>query len=137
MKYLKWSFLGFVVVCVFVGINANAHPISYGGITIPAFKGNYISGQQEKYTLGHHRFTKLNCTDNVSGDGRVVLGRILQLTGNGEPSSWEVVPPNEWYVYNNYNTGMGIYKLNLQSNKWLPTAATFWGQWDLGSDIDG
>ncbi|MDO5002746.1 MAG: hypothetical protein Q4E39_00760 [bacterium] len=128
MKYLKYTMALFVCAFALTSIGVSASQYTISNITIPAIKGTWISPQKDKSTSSIQRVKKTRCTDNVSGDGRVIIGRTYSMLAPSGFSSWIEVP----YSYNNWgseNSYMGSFKLNLQSNKNLPTAATFSGVW--------
>lgn len=128
MKYLKATLAVFVCAMTFAAFGASAQTYNITGITIPAFKGSWISSQVDKSSTSVQQVKKTSCTDNLTGDGRVIIGRTYAMLSPAGYSSWIEVP----YSYSNWgseNNGVNSYKLWLQSNKNLPTTATFSGSW--------
>lgn len=130
MKYLKISVAVFFIALVFSTINANALIVNLEDITIPIFKGTWISAQKDKDNWSYQYIKKTKCTDDLSGDGRVINARTQDMYGGGNFSSWITVPYT-YATWGDYNGDKSTYRLHLQSNKWLATTASFWGTWNL------
>lgn len=132
MKYLKITIALFALTFIFAGTSANAEVIyNIQSITIPAYKINWKSPQQSKYnTWVEQTAKKTHCTDDITLDGRVILGRAMQmLTGGYTTTDWLELPPQQEVGLGEKSKQVGGYKLYLQSNKWLMTTATFSGVW--------
>lgn len=130
MKYIKYSVL--LSACAFIlssfGVNAKSLSIN---VTIPWFSGSVLAADYiDKDSSGIQQVKKTSCTDNVSGDGRVILAQTYSYYNPAGTSSWIEVP----YSYNNWgseNSFIGQFRLMLKSNKSLPTTASFSGTWKV------
>lgn len=133
MKYLKCSILIFVVALICSSFGVGASQIyHYANITIPRFKGTWVSPEHIKQTSSYQYAKKTGCVDDVSGDGRVIIGKTYKKTGSGPAnSSWKEVTYSgvNWGTENNYI--YDTYSLWLQSNKSLATTASFTGSWTV------
>lgn len=130
MKYLKISifvFLGSIALAV-SGINAMV--LAVDGLVLPIMQGYAVYGDAAKDNNGYHRVKKIDCFDDLSGDGRVVVGRIQSLTSSGGVSSEHELPKNEWYQFEEFQNS-GSFNLQVRSKKFLITTASFYGTWQL------
>lgn len=133
MKYLKIAFALFVVTFVFSLVNVKAQVVSLAGITIPSFKGTYMSSQRTKNYDNLQYIKKTSCIDDVSGDGRVIDARTHGMLAGMNDSAWVEAKPNTNVSFGSNSETIGIWKLYLQSRKSLITTATFSGQWTIDS----
>jgi len=135
MKYLKVSLLLFLISIILFTTGGNAKTISIYEITIPTFSKVWSSSVHTKETFSEQSVKKIKCTDNVSGDGRVIMGATSSTDsylGSGEISSWIEVG----YSYTSWgseHSSPADYRLKLYSKKSLITTATFTGTWKLDS----
>ena len=134
MKYLKITVLLFAVATLLSALGVNAQTTALIDVTIPVFKGTYYSNQADKLTLGYQKIMKTDAKDDLTGDGRAISGRIMKLTVSGGFSDWKQLPKNVLVQYDQFKE-YGIFEIALQSDKSLPMTASFWGIWDLGSDL--
>ncbi len=128
MKYLKYTVALFIFALMLSTLGVNAKQYNIDNITIPVFSGIWNSGQKEKETFGPQQIKKISCTDSLTGDGRVILARTYSYYDPVGYSSWIEVP----YSYASWgasNQNAGAYRLELKSNKSLPTTAKFNGVW--------
>lgn len=133
MKYLKITLTVFLIAFLFSAVSVTAsYVVNITNVKIPAFKGNYISGQKEKSDTGLQYIKKTKCTDDLTGDGLVILARTMgMLSGTySETDFVEALPNTDVSLGVKSKTVQG-YKLILQSNKKLVTTATFSGKWTL------
>ncbi len=133
MKYLKSTLVLFIATFVFALVNVKAQVVSVAGITIPAFKGTYMSSQRTKSVDNLQYIKKTSCIDDLSGDGRVVDARTHGMLAGMTDSPWVEAKPNTKVSFGTNSETIGIWKLYLQSRKSLPTTATFSGQWTIDS----
>lgn len=131
MKYLKITVTIFVLTTIFAIYNANAAVLGLANIKIPAFSAIYTSSEHAKDTNNQQYIKKIDCTDNISGDGRVILARTYSPYAGVGYSSWIETPKGSNATWGSQNTTIAGYKIQLKSNKSLPTAATFYGTWNL------
>ena len=131
MKYLKVTLALFVATFLFAVINAKAQVVTFSDITIPAFKGIYQSKQQDKYGNNLQYIKKTKCTDDWSGDGRVILSKLNGLLAGNDDTAWVVAEPNKNVSFGSKSKTMGAWKLWLESNKNLMSTASFWGTWTV------
>ncbi|MBO5138095.1 MAG: hypothetical protein J6B89_00435 [Bacilli bacterium] len=131
MKYLKITMTIFVLTTVFAIYNANAATVGLANIKIPTFSTIYMSTEHQKDTENQQYIKKIDCTDNLSGDGRVILARTYSPYAGVGYSSWIEAPKGSNATWGNENKTVAGYKIQLKSNKSLPTAATFYGTWTL------
>ena len=102
--------------------------VAIQNITIKSFKGIWTSSNTyEKKTTSEQRIQKTTCYDNLTGDGRVILGRGNANSAN-ITSSWVEVPYSLKSM-GSKSQNIAYWSLQLQSNKNLPTTATFYGVW--------
>lgn len=128
MKYLKRTLILFVIAFAFSAFNAKAQVVAIQNVTIKSFKGIWTSSKTyEKTTTVEQRVKKTSCWDNVTGDGRVILGRG-NANSAGIVSDWVEVPYSFNYMGSRSKT-IAFWSLQLQSNKSLLTTATFYGVW--------
>lgn len=128
MKYIKCTLILFLCAISIATLGVKAKEYVISNITIPSLKGTWISGQKDKTSNSIQQIKKTKCVDNVSGDGRVILARTYSMLDPAGYSTWIEVP----YSYANWGgetDHIGSFKLSLQSNKLLPTTATFSGSW--------
>lgn len=135
MKYFKITLLAFVAaLCLcLVGVNATQY-VKIRNIKIKLFQGVWWSEQIDKgYDGNHQKVKKISCTDDLSGDGRAILGNIKSMLGNGGATGYRDLPQGTNVDFGNGTTEAGGYKLSLKSNKWLASTASAGVNWDLGS----
>lgn len=134
MKYLKITMSLFAVALVFSIFNAQAQVVYLEDITIPIFSGVVTAKSAAKTGFNTQYIKKTKCTDDISGDGRVINAGLHLTTGNGNPNndpSWVEAKPNQNVAFNSKSTQAGGWELYLASNKSLVTTASFWGQWTV------
>lgn len=79
MKYLKTTIAIFVVaICLsMTGINASTYFVIQG-IKVPILSNSWMSKEAQKGDDGQEqKIKKVSCTDDISGDGRVLLGQVM------------------------------------------------------------
>lgn len=131
MKYLKVTFLAFVVAFGFSVVNANARTLVLQDVTIPSFSGIYSTNEHVKGNENLQYIQKTGCTDDLTGDGRVILSKVHgTLTGMND-SNWVEAKPNQNISYGSNSRTVGNWKVYLKSNKSLATTASFWGVWTI------
>lgn len=133
MKYLKTTLVLFIATFVFALVNVEARVVHIAGITIPVFKGTYMSSQQNKSVDNLQYIKKISCIDNLSGDGRAIDARAHGMLAGMTDSPWVEAKPNQKVSFGANSKTIGIWKLYLQSRKSLPTTATFSGEWTIDS----
>lgn len=130
MKYIKYSVVLFVCALVLSAFGVDAQSVAINA-TIPWFSNSVlVKDHVDKEEIGIQQVKKTSCTDNVSGDGRVILAETYSYFDPAGVSGWIEVP----YSYNNWgdkNSFTGQFRLMLKSNKSLPTTASFSGSWKL------
>lgn len=131
MKYLKITMIIFILATIFSLYNASAAVINFADITIPVFSGRYMSSERQKDNNNQQYMKKIDCTDDISGDGRAIIARTYSPYSNIGYSSWIELPKNSNVTWGNENKTISGYKLQLQSQKSLPTTASFYGTWTL------
>ena len=130
MKYLKTTLVLFIATFVFALGNVEARVVHIAGITIPVFKGTYMSSQQNKSVDNLQYIKKTSCTDNLSG---AIDARAHGMLAGMTDSPWVEAKPNQKVSFGANSKTIGIWKLYLQSRKSLPTTATFSGEWTIDS----
>lgn len=133
MKYLKVTSVFFIVAFIFALVNVKAQVITVAGVTIPIFKGTYMSSQRTKSIDNLQYIKKVSCRDDFSGDGRVIDARVHGMLAGMGDSSWVEAKSNTKVSFGSKSETIGIWKLYLQSRKSLPTTATFSGEWTIES----
>ena len=130
MKYLKGTMIAFVVGLI-LSSSANALSLTFSNITIPAFKGTYTSDERVKSnTTNEQTLHTINATDRISGDGRAINARVKGMLSGMSTTSWKSAPKGKVISFGSSSREIGSWKLQLQSNKNLPTKAGYWGTWD-------
>lgn len=134
MKYLKitLSFLMFSLVLTF--FNASAQDVNLVDITIPSFSATTIAKKAGKSDFNTQYIKKTRCTDDISGDGRVIKAGLHETTGNAHPNgdpSWVIASPNQKVAFDYRSKEAGSWNLYLASQKWFVTTASFWGTWTV------
>ena len=134
MKYLKGSLAIFAIAFVFSVINVNAkQTLTLKDITIPIFSGTYLSTQANKDIDNLQYIKKTSCVDNLSGDGRVILAKADGMLTGMKDSAWVEAKPNTNVSFGSNSKTIGLWRVDLKSNKSLPTTATFNGVWTIDS----
>ena len=133
MKYLKTTLVLFIATFVFAIVNVKAQVIGIVGITIPSFKGTYMSSQRDKSYDNLQYIKKASCRDDFSGDGRVIDARAHGLLAGMKDSPWVEAKSNQKVSFGANSKTIGLWRLYLQSRKSLPTTATFSGEWTIDS----
>ena len=131
MKYWKITLTAFIATFIFAVYNANAQTLSLVDITIPSFKGTYMTSQQDKWDTNTQYIKKTECTDDLSGDGRAILAKVHGMFAGMSDSSWVTATKNQNVSFGSNSQTIGGWKLYLQSNKNLITTASFWGVWTI------
>ena len=131
MKYLKVTLAIFVASFIFGMYNANAsETVTQIEITIPSFQGTYSSNQKQKWSNANQWAIKTECKDKVSGDGRAIKGRVQGMISETKTTEWIMLPLNEWKKFDSPQANsIGLWRLQLKSNKWLATEARYTGVW--------
>ena len=131
MKYLKVTLAIFVASFIFGIYNANAsQSTTLVDITIPKFQGVYSSSQKQKWSEANQWAIKTECKDKVSGDGRAIKGRVQGMLSENKTTDWIILPLNEWKKFDSPQANsIGLWRLQLKSNKWLATEARYTGVW--------
>ncbi|MBS7020855.1 MAG: hypothetical protein KH135_03160 [Firmicutes bacterium] len=131
MKYLKYTCIAFIASLALSCAGVNALVVGLYNVQIPILGNIWTSGIETKQNWGIQEVMKTDATDNVSGDGRVILARTYEMTGGGNYSSWITVPKGSWANWGNYNADKDQYRLQLKSQKNLITTASFYGNWSI------
>lgn len=133
MKYFKYTVILFVGAVALTIINTSAtQKYHYANIKIPSFKGSWISPDHIKGTSSYQYVQKTGCVDDLTADGRVIIAKTYKKTGGGTPSSSWIEVPYSDATWGSQNALAGhTYALWLQSNKSLPTTASFAGSWTV------
>lgn len=131
MKYIKGTLAVFVVSLVFSAFSVDALRVVFNDITIPTWSGIYTSAEKTKEGNDRQYITKENAIDSLTGDGREIKARTYRTTGGSNYSTWITAPKGQKVTWGDINTSPNFYKLQLKSNKSLPTTAGFWGVWEL------
>jgi hypothetical protein len=130
MKYLKSTLILFMATFIFAAYNVSAQTVTLNDVTILSFRGTTLASKSFKSGQNVQKIRKTSCTDDLSGDGRVVLAGLHATTAGANDPSWVTVGYSNT-SFNNNSKSMGSWNLNLQSNKNLPTTASFWGVWTV------
>lgn len=134
MKYLKVALALFAVTFVFSIINVNAkQTLGFSGIKIPAFKGDYLSSQRDKGDFSLQYIMKTACTDDLTGDGRVINAKAHGMLSGMSDSDVVETKPNVNVSFGSKSAEIGLWRVHLESKKSLPTTATFFGIWTIES----
>lgn len=134
MKYLKVTLLAFIVaLCLCLsGVNATQY-LKIRGIKVKSFQAAWISEQIDKDFDGNNqKVKKISCNDDVSGDGRAIMGNIKSMFGNGASTGYKDLPQGTNVNFGSGTSEAGGYKLLIKSTKSLLTTATAGVNWDLG-----
>ena len=131
MKYLKYSFSVMLIAVSMAMFNVNAETFVYKivDIKIPVFSKAWTSRGQYKETNSLQYIKKTKCTDDLSGDGRVILAAVKNTSTNTNSGVVEAKPNIKVAIPNSQNVRTNV--LYLQSSKSLPTTATFSGEWTV------
>ncbi|MDD3341768.1 MAG: hypothetical protein PHN72_06250 [Bacilli bacterium] len=133
MKYLKVT-LGLFAVALCVSLfNVQAQVKKMVDITIPIFSREYMT-KGYKSTYSYQYIKKTKCQDDVSGDGRTIIAGLHETTGSANPNydpARVIAAPNQDVQFDNNSKRMGSWNLYLNSQKSLPTTASFWGTWTI------
>ena len=136
MKYLKATMALFVAtLCLgLVGVSARQYT-QLINIKIPAFSGEFISKQVDKgddWNLTQ-KVKKTSISDDWSGDGRAIEGRIQGMFHGMITTGWKNLPQGSNIDFGSGTEVQGGWKLWLKSTKTLPSTATGSFNWDLGT----
>lgn len=133
MKYLKNTFLIFIVVLILSIFSVNAISYSLIDITIPNMKKTYTSTEKTKTSeLTEQTLIKVDATDDFSGDGRSILGRAMgTLSGTYTTTDWLSLPKGEEVSLGAKSKTIQGYKILLCSEKYFYTTASFYGVWKV------
>lgn len=136
MKYLKCTLALFALtLCLSLfGVKATQYT-QLINIKIPAFSGSFISKQVDKgydweYT---QKVKKTAIKDDLTGDGRIVNGRIQGMFSGMITTDWKELPQGKNINFGSGTEVQGGWKLWIKSNKSLVTTATGSFNWDLGT----
>ena len=136
MKYLKITMTVFAItLCLAVfGVSAREYT-QLIDITIPIWSGSFKSEQVDKdddweYT---QKVKKTAATDDVSGDGRAISGKIQGMFSGMITTDWKSLPQGSNINFGSGTEVEGGWKLHLKSDKSLLTTATASFNWDLGT----
>lgn len=131
MKYLKYSFSVMLIAVSMAMFNVNVESFVYKivDIKIPALSKSWTSRWQYKETNSLQYIKKTKCTDDLSGDGRVILVAVKNTSTNTNSDVVEANPNIKVAIPNSQNVRTNV--LYLQSNKSLPTTAIFSGEWTV------
>lgn len=136
MKYFKITVTLFIIsLCLtLVGVDAREYT-QLINIKIPTWGNTFTSSTVDKdndweYT---QKVKKTAISDDLTGDGRAVLGQIRGvLTGMGK-TDWKNLPLGQNIDFGEGTEVEGPWVLSLKSDKSLPTTATASFNWDLGT----
>lgn len=134
MKYLKITMALLMASVVLTVVNTQAQAVQLTDVTIPAFSGTTIAKKAGKNGFNTQYIKKTKCTDDLSGDGRVIKAGLHETTGNANPNydpAWVIASPNTNVAFDYRSQETGSWNLYLASQKSLITTASFWGTWTI------
>lgn len=132
MKYLKYSLGIFAFAITLSTLGVNADTVNIVNVKIPILSRAYTNAQI-KETNSTQYIKKTSCTDDLTGDGRVIIAAVKNyshLNTQYENSTPVEASPNTNVAMPKSNKS-GNVTLFLQSKKNLPTTATFNGIWTI------
>lgn len=135
MKYLKGTMLLLIATLVLTatGVSAALNNATTISLTLPIMS-NIAYSQQEAKDEGSGNYQilyKTSCFDNVSEDGRAVLGRIRQMTDPVGVTGWYELPKGEYVTISSIGVGDGVFRSEYKSEKSFLTTASYSGIWFL------
>ena len=136
MKYLKGTLFLFVVtLCLsMAGVSARQYT-QLINIKIPIWKGEFVSKQVDKgddWSMTQ-KVKKTAISDDLSGDGRAIEGKIQGMFHGMITTGWKNLPQGSNVDFGSGTETQGGWKLHLKSAKSFITPATGSFNWDLGT----
>lgn len=131
MKYLKGTLLVLAVAFLCKGFGVSALTYKIQNITIPSFSGVWYSPSREKWETNYQYVKKTSCSDNLTGDGRAISGKLHGQYSGMEDTSYVSLPLNSNVNMGYWSQQQGAWKLYLRSDKSLVTTATLSGVWTI------
>lgn len=119
MKYLKTTIAIFVgAICLnMMGVDASTYFVIQG-IKVPILSSSWISKEAQKGEGGQEqKIKKVSCTDDVSGDGRVLLGQVMIMFDSGGTTNALELPQGKNISFGKSTIAMESYKIVIKSKK--------------------
>lgn len=131
MKYLKITLIAFVLTTIGAVTITQAKVAGYAGVTISAFRGITNIGQANKDNFSNQKFTKVACTDKLSGNEMAVQVRTYSVNYGGY-SSWKQAPKGTQVTISpGVHDHPGTFILNGQAVNSFITQGSLYGTWNL------